>query len=152
VRWDQYEEQGRLERVEQRRFGSVPFDLYSPAQVKAFARQHRTNRDGRAAVFRDPDAVRRQFARGLDSEAADQAAERAKKRRARNAQLAGAQEGAQAGIEAGRAKGGRSTTLTPEQQVQITRLVDEGWSDRRIAAEIFGDAGKYGRVYRFRHR
>lgn len=58
-------------------------------------------------------------------------------------------KGAAAGIEAGRAKGGRRPTMTPDQQVQIHRLANEGRSTREIAGIVFGDRRYYKRVQRF---
>lgn len=58
-------------------------------------------------------------------------------------------KGAAAGIEAGRAKGGRRPTMTPDQQVQIHRLANEGRSTREIAGMVFEDRRYYKRVQRF---
>jgi hypothetical protein len=60
--------------------------------------------------------------------------------------------GAADGIDAGRAKGGRPSTITPEQAVEILRLDKEGLSVRLIAAEVLGDARLKNRVHRFLQR
>lgn len=61
-------------------------------------------------------------------------------------------KGAAAGIESGRAKGGRKTTLTPEQQQKIIELDKEQRSTREIAEQVLGDRSKHLRVWRHLNR